>query len=256
MGSSLNFSKNHDAFLAAQSFAVVSSIMDDGQVWVMSIFGKEGDITALLESQILISPASIPKHDVLHSAIQLPGTPLSMLGIDLMKRNHHRINGATTISKCDATGLHFQVWDYSPNCPKYINRREIIPSTTPMNKAAIREERTINTELDRDFVQSIDTLWIGSYAPNAGANVNYRGGTPGFIRVTSDSSIEWPEYRGNGMFYTSGNLDVNDRAGVTLVDFDTGSMIQMTSHVAVDWNFNGEYEGATRLIKFQLKKLV
>ena len=256
MGSSLNFSKNHDAFLAAQSFAVVSSIMDDGQVWVMSIFGKEGDITALLESQILISPASIPKHDVLHSAIQLPGTPLSMLGIDLMKRNHHRINGATTISKCDATGLHFQVWDYSPNCPKYINRREIIPSTTPMNKAAIREEHTILTKSDRDFVQSIDTLWIGSYAPNAGANVNYRGGTPGFIRVTSDSSIEWPEYRGNGMFYTSGNLDVNDRAGVTLVDFDTGSMIQMTSHVAVDWHFNGEYEGATRLIKFQLKKLV
>jgi hypothetical protein len=92
-------SKNHDAFLAAQSFAVVSSVMDDGEVWVTPIFGKEGDITALSESQVLISPASIPKHDVLQSAIQSPGTPLSMLGIDLMKRNRHRINGATTISK-------------------------------------------------------------------------------------------------------------------------------------------------------------
>ena len=155
---SLNFSKNHDAFLAAQSFTVVSSIMNDGQVWVTPIFGKGGDITALSESQILIAPASIPEHDVLHSGIQLPGMPLSMLGIDLMKRNHHHINGATTISECDATGLHFQVWDYSPNCPKYINRREIIPSAMPMNEAAIREERTILTESDRVFVQSIDTL--------------------------------------------------------------------------------------------------
>jgi hypothetical protein len=129
----------------------------------------------LSESQILISPASIPEHDVLHSAIQLPGTPLSMLGIDLMKRNRHHINGATTISECDATGLHFQVWDYSPSCLKYINRHEIIPSAMPMNEAAIREECTILTESDRDFVQSIDTLWIESYVPNVRSHHWYSG---------------------------------------------------------------------------------
>ena len=65
-----------------------------------------------------------------------------------------------------------------------------------MNKAAIREERTILTESDHDFVQSIDTMWIGSYAPNAGADINHQGEAPGFIRVTSDSSIEMARIQG------------------------------------------------------------
>ena len=58
------------------------------------------------------------------------------------------------------------------------------------------------------------------------------------------------------MFYTSGNWEVNNRAGVTLVNFDTGCMIQMTGHAAVDWHFNGEYKGTTWLIKLQLEKHV
>ena len=98
----------------------------------------------------------------------------------------------------------------------------------------------------------MDTLWIGSYAPGVGADTNHRGGKPGFIRVTSPTTIEWPEYRGNGMFFTSGNLEVNDRAGVTLIDFDTGSLIQMTGCAEVDWQHDGRYEGVTRVIKYQL----
>ncbi|CAB9521473.1 monooxygenase, ferredoxin reductase component [Seminavis robusta] len=257
----LNFSKNHDAFLAAQSFAVVSIVQNGGHVWVTPLFGKAGDITAVSESEIVISPNSIPKNDILHSVLASPdnnNTPLSMLGIDLVKRIRHRINGAS-VSSTDNVDLHFQVKEYSPNCPKYINRRQIIPSDTPINDAAVRQERVELTPSDREFVQSMDTLWIGSYAPNVGADANHRGGRPGFIRVASNNTIEWPEYRGNGMFYTSGNLEVNDRAGVTLVDFETGSMIQMTGRATVGWHHNNaanNYEGATRLMKFQIERLV
>ena len=252
---SLSFSRNHDAFLAAQSFAVVSSVQQDGQVWVTPLFGKPGDITAASESELVISPRTIPKGDYLHSAIASPDTPLSMLAIDLVKRIRHRINGVA-ITNQDNINLHLQVNEYSPNCPKYINRRELIPSSTPINNAATRKERVELTVSDHDFIQSMDTLWIGSYAPKVGADTNHRGGKQGFIRVTSNNTIEWPEYRGNGMFYTSGNLEVNDRAGVTLVDFETGSIIQMTGHATVDWNHDGAYEGATRLMKFRIEKLV
>jgi len=58
------------------------------------------------------------------------------------------------------------------------------------------------------------------------------------------------------MFFTSGNLESYDRAGVTLVDFDVGSMIQMTGRAVVDWNHDGSYDGATRIIKFEIEKLV
>eukprot|EP00523_Entomoneis_sp_CCMP467_P008532 CAMPEP_0168739116 /NCGR_PEP_ID=MMETSP0724-20121128/11287_1 /TAXON_ID=265536 /ORGANISM="Amphiprora sp., Strain CCMP467" /LENGTH=571 /DNA_ID=CAMNT_0008786489 /DNA_START=26 /DNA_END=1741 /DNA_ORIENTATION=- len=250
----LSFSKNHDAFLAAQSFAVVSSVESDsgGAMWVTPLFGQSGDLTAVSETEIAIRATAIPPGDFLHS--RQPHSPISLLGIDLNRRIRHRINGYVNEQG------NLQVTEYSPNCPKYINRREIIPSTTePMNQDAVRQERTALTSSDQDFLQNMDTLWIGSYAKDkdgGGADVNHRGGKPGMIRVTSPRTFEWPEYRGNGMFYTSGNIEVNDKAGVTVVDFTTGSMIQMTGRAVVDWNHDGSYEGATRVMKFTLERLV
>jgi hypothetical protein len=172
----------------------------------------------------------------------------------------HRINGYAIAA--EDNGKHstaLQVAEYTPNCPKYINRRDIIPAsdgTPALNKDAKAEARTELTADDQKFVQNMDTLWIGSYAPGLGADCNHRGGKPGFIRVVSPSTIEWPEYRGNGMFFTSGNLESNDKAGVTLVDFDTGSMIQMTGRAAVDWEHDGSYEGASRKIVFHIASLI
>lgn len=256
---SLSFSANHDAFLAAQSFAVVSSVnLQSGHVWVTPLFAREGDLTAVSESEITIATCSIPHGDMLTTVEA--NAPLSLLGIDLERRIRHRINGHAVITEGEAdTRLHLQVNEYSPNCPKYINRRKIIVDSNnapSVVKDAKRQEHTSLTESDKAFVESMDTLWIGSYAPEAGADCNHRGGRPGFIRVTSPSTIEWPEYRGNGMFYTSGNLELYDRAGVTVVDFESGSMIQMTGHAVVDWNHDGKYEGATRVIKFNIEALV
>lgn len=56
------------------------------------------------------------------------------------------------------SGLNLQVDEYSPNCPKYINRREIIYDANnahPINKNAIREERTKLSEDD----QNLFSLW-------------------------------------------------------------------------------------------------
>ncbi|WP_067102260.1 FAD-binding oxidoreductase [Marinomonas atlantica] len=257
--SALSFASGHDAFLAAQSFAALASVdLKSESVWVTPLFGKPGDLTAISEKEMAISSDCIPNLDILNFIEA--GTPLSLLGIDLNRRIRHRINGHSVASEVGGTsGLNLQVDEYSPNCPKYINRREIIYDANnahPINKNAIREERTKLSEDDQNFIQSMDTLWIGSYAPGVGTDCNHRGGKPGFIRVVSPSTIEWPEYRGNGMFFTSGNLESHDRAGVTLVDFDTGSMIQMTGRATVDWEHDGSYEGASRKIVFHITSLI
>ena len=255
----LNFSANHDAFVATQSFAVMSYVdLDSGCVWVTPLFGKEGDITAVTESEVVVSANCIPANDMLNFV--QPETPLSLLGIDLKKRIRHRINGTASVMQDKGKiDLSFKVTEYAPNCPKYINRREIIydaNNADPINRSAPRQERTTITKADQTFIESMDTLWIGSYAPSVGADCNHRGGKPGFIRVTSPSTIEWPEYRGNGMFFTSGNLEVHDRAGVTLVDFETGSLIQMTGRAVVDWSHDGRYEVASRTIIFTVERLI
>ena len=259
MTNSLSFSSNHDEFLAARTFSVLTSVdIVSGNIWVTPLFGKNGDLEAVSENEIIVSSDCIPVGDVLNDCPA--DTPLSLLAIDLYQRRRLRINGvAKSSNNRSDTNLVFGVKEYSPNCPKYINRREIVPDSqgaAPINPLAVREERNSLSESDQEFVHAMDTLWIGSYAPGVGADTNHRGGKPGFIRVTSPTTIEWPEYRGNGMFFTSGTLEVNDRAGVTLVDFDTGSLVQMTGRAEVDWQHDGRYEGATRVIRFQIEAIV
>lgn len=257
--SALSFSSSHDAFLAAQSFAALASVdLRSQSVWVTPLFSHAGDLTAISEQEVTISTNCIPNSEILEFIE--PGTPLSLLGIDLNRRIRHRINGTSLASmNQESRGLSIQVEEYSPNCPKYINRRQIIHASnkaSALNKGAKAEARTQLTSDDQAFVRKIDTLWIGSYAPSVGADCNHRGGRPGFIRVISPSIIEWPEYRGNGMFFTSGNLESCDRAGVTLVDFESGSMIQMTGRATVDWAHDGSYEGASRKIVFHITSLI
>lgn len=261
MSNSLDFSSNHDAFLAAQNFSVLTSVdVSSGKVWITPLFTLDDDMDAVSEREIVISAQCLPQGDVLNHC--QPGTPLSLLAIDLNQRKRYRINGVATKASANSShdgDINLWVKEYSPNCPKYINRRELIRDSQgakPVNTHAVREARTQLSESDQAFVKAMDTLWIGSYAPDAGADANHRGGQPGFIRVISPTTIEWPEYRGNGMFFTSGNLEVNNRAGVTLVDFETGSFIQMTGRAVVDWQHNGQYEGATRTIRYDIDQLV
>lgn len=257
--SALSFASGHDVFLAAQSFAALASVdLKNESVWVTPLFGQSGDLAAISEKEIAISRDCIPNLDMLNFIE--PGTPLSLLGIDLNRRIRHRINGYTIAGGDNGKhSVSLQVTEYTPNCPKYINRRDIIPAsdgTPSLNKNARAETRTRLTEDDQTFVRKMDTLWIGTYAPGIGADCNHRGGKPGFIRVISPSTIEWPEYRGNGTFFTSGNLESYDRAGVTLVDFESGSIIQMTGRATVDWEHDGCYEGASRKIVFHITNLV
>ena len=120
MKDSLSFSSNHGAFLAASNFSVVTSVdAATGNVWVTPLFGKSRDLNAVSENFILISHSCIPVGDILKQC--QPGTPLSLLAIDLDKRQRHRINGvATAPSEYAATNLAFAVNEYSPNCPKYM----------------------------------------------------------------------------------------------------------------------------------------
>ena len=126
MTSTLNFSSNHDEFLAAQNFSVLTSVDTlSGSVRVTPLFGKSGDLNAISENEIVISRDCIPAGDILNSCP--PGTSLSLLAIDLHQRRRLRINGLAKSSTDDSdTSLVLEIKEFSPNCPKYINQREIV----------------------------------------------------------------------------------------------------------------------------------
>ena len=105
MTDSLDFTSNHDVFLAAQNISVLTSVeLESGRVWVTPLFAQEGDMNAVSEKEISFSPACIPQGDVINGS--QPGTPLSLLAIDLNQRKRYRINGGAKTAPDQSSGAN------------------------------------------------------------------------------------------------------------------------------------------------------
>ena len=53
--------------------------------------------------------------------------------------------------------------------------------------------------------------------------------------MASDGSLSWPDYPGNTMFQTLGNIEAGGRAGLLFLDFETGSTLQLTGRAEIVW---------------------
>ncbi len=91
-----------------------------------------------------------------------------------------------------------------------------------------------------------------------GADASHRGGNPGFVRVLDASRLAWPDYSGNRMFQTLGNLARDGRAGLLFIDFDTGRTLQLTGRATVDWDEERArgFAGAERVVDFEIDRVV
>ena len=116
------------------------------------------------------------------------------------------------------------------NCPKYLNKKQIIPAipkpelmadTLPLSNAAL------------DLLDRADLFFISSSHGTSNLGTNYRGGPRGFIRVFQNddlgSVLVYPEYSGNRLYQTLGNLSVTPKAGIVVPDLESGDLLYMTA---------------------------
>ncbi|NEO48940.1 MAG: pyridoxamine 5-phosphate oxidase, partial [Moorea sp. SIO4A3] len=94
--------------------------------------------------------------------------------------------------------------------------------------------------------------------PETGADASHRGGYPGFIQVISDNQLVFPDYAGNNMFQTLGNLTVNPHAGLLFIDFERGNTLQLTGIAEVIWDQSRftTVPGAQRLVEFHIDQVL
>jgi uncharacterized protein len=84
------------------------------------------------------------------------------------------------------------------------------------------ERRVVGTEITaphQKFIESCDMFWLATIDHEGRPTVSYKGGAVGFVRVLNQTTIAFPSYDGNGMFYSMGNLLGNDKVGMLFVDF-------------------------------------
>jgi predicted pyridoxine 5'-phosphate oxidase superfamily flavin-nucleotide-binding protein len=90
----------------------------------------------------------------------------------------------------------------------------------------------------RAWIGNADTLFIASFHPEGGADASHRGGFPGFVSVLGDDRLAFPDFPGNAMFNTLGNLTEYPRAGLLFVDFETGDVLQLSGRAQVESDFS------------------
>ena len=64
--------------------------------------------------------------------------------------------------------------------------------------------------------------------------VQHRGGKPGFLRVTSPSTLAFADYKGNRQLLSTGNLAVNDRVTLFLMDYPQRTRLKILGHARVE----------------------
>lgn len=75
------------------------------------------------------------------------------------------------------------------------------------------------SEGDRAFITGSTMFFLATADANGRPDCSYKGGRPGFVRVLDDQTIAFPDYDGNGMFRSLGNIRVNPQVGLLFIDF-------------------------------------
>jgi predicted pyridoxine 5'-phosphate oxidase superfamily flavin-nucleotide-binding protein len=72
---------------------------------------------------------------------------------------------------------------------------------------------------DRAFIERMDMFFLATADAEGHPQCSYKGGAPGFVRVLDERTVAFPNYDGNGMYLSLGNVAVNPHVGMLFIDF-------------------------------------
>jgi predicted pyridoxine 5'-phosphate oxidase superfamily flavin-nucleotide-binding protein len=219
-------------FLSQQRLCLLATAGADGAPWATFFTGRTGFVSASEDLSTLELELSLAHPVATHAlAVGMPvvGDPVGLLFIDLATRRRLRVNGS--IAQVGSTRFQIAVQEAFPNCPKYIQRREIHETSAALPLAAV-ESGTDLTQATVDWIGRSDTAFVASAHPDRRLDASHRGGKPGFVRQRGET-LWIPDYPGNSLFNTLGNFALNPRAGLTFVDFDNARQLQLTGEATL-----------------------
>lgn len=73
------------------------------------------------------------------------------------------------------------------------------------------------SEDDRRFISGLPYFFLASANADGRPDCSFKGGPPGFVQITGPAELAFPDYDGNGMFKSLGNLTVNPGIGLLFI---------------------------------------
>ncbi|HSW05906.1 pyridoxamine 5'-phosphate oxidase family protein [Aquabacterium sp.] len=117
--------------------------------------------------------------------------------------------------------------------------------------------RAAFTDDDRAFIESRALFFLASADEQGRPDCSYKGGAPGFVRVTAPDELAFPSYDGNGMFRSLGNVLVNPAVGLLFIDFESPRRLRVNGHatIAEDDPLRAEMPGAQLVVRVRAGRI-
>lgn len=208
----------------------------EGRPWAGVVTGAPGFVRT--PDARTLAVRALPSPEDPFAATLVAGAPIGVLGLEFATRRRNRANGR--IAAVGHGGFLVGVEESFGNCPKYIVPRELGPARPAAAEPVLAEGPRL-TARARAMVAAADTIFLATAAREgvAGADVSHRGGPAGFVTVTETSGgsvLSLPDYPGNAFFNSFGNLELDPRAGLLVIDFSNGDTLSLTGRATVRWD--------------------
>ncbi|MCK0473730.1 pyridoxamine 5'-phosphate oxidase family protein [Halalkalibacter sp. APA_J-10(15)] len=248
--------ESYQFFIESQSVIIIGSTDAKGGLWSSLICGDRGFIRVINNRTIKIHMME-KSNDVLLTNLK-SNLNVGMIVIEFSTRIRIRINGVATI--LDEETIEVKTEQIYGNCPKYIQSRHIkLNNINETKKLETLHSMNLN-KYQRSWIERSDTFFISSSNSLGKTDVSHRGGQAGFIRVIDETTLIYPDYVGNMMFNTLGNMIENAKTGLLFTNFQEGHTLQLTGSSKIIWNLTEDeklkYPGAKRLIEYVITGVI
>lgn len=244
-------------FLAQRDLAVLTARSRTGRLWTSVLLGAPGFLNG--DGTTLNVHAVPAAGDPLHGLA--PGQDVGLLVIDFAIRRRVRVNG--TLTGVSGSALKIEAEQAFGNCPSYIQQRDLhlgsqkAEGRTDAPSAGGSQPGEFVPDQAR-IVTGADTFFLGTTHPARGTDTSHKGGSPGFVRVEG-SDLWWPDYAGNNMFNSMGNIAVEPTTSLLFIDFSTGTALQLSGTAELQWTTPGapgDDGGTGRRVRFHPEQAV
>ena len=122
--------------------------------------------------------------------------------------------------------------------PLYHEGMRRLQDARDTRRLADRLEKTIVhsafTAEDRAFIQRCAMFFVATADADGHPECSHKGGMPGFVRILDDRTLAFPDYDGNGMYRSWGNILVNPHIGLLFLDFENQKRIRVNGTATID----------------------
>jgi len=115
----------------------------------------------------------------------------------------------------------------------------------------------ILTVEEQAYIAARDMFFLATVDARGNVNCSYRGGAPGFVRAVDERTIVFPNYDGNGMYLSMGNVVDAREVGILFIDFENRNRMRFNGTASIDFDdpLKSEFPEAQFVVRVKAREI-